>query len=480
MPEFVDFLFTFGEQHHAEDFYVSGFRQRNHLANPPYNGPPNGDERKRLEICYSLKSVEPSDTDEWSIRHCAVHHMFDLTEIRASWILVKGDDLMKRRIESVTGNTSSHGASKYQNMDQAFEASFKTHLIFCDWSTEHWRWYINWLEEKFRIMTEMVFSAPINNVNFEMRSRTNTPMTEEKSKTSIFSRTKTQLTDKWSLNPTVMHQVSSPRTYTNPETGISQPLPPDEDENDDEFDLPKKTPEPNDNNSDNENREFSFGKLRKTHEITKKANEAMLVLKQNLLVLCQLKDYYMTISKRKAFPADIAENCKDAIDDFGLRIEGLKNDMQTQILRLETLLNLVEDRKTLVRSIVLLKYSVWLTKHQLHSILDYQNTRANKNSTHSMVIMTEDMNDIARKTKIETVSMKVITLTLMSTDIFQQDYKGRRESNPYMRLNPVQIYLALSLPLTVVTLLFWAAFHFWEMRREKQKEQHHKDANAQA
>lgn len=128
--------------------------------------------------------------------------------------------------------------------------------------------------------------------------------------------------------------------------------------------------------------------------------------------------------------------------------------------------------------------------------------------------MTEDMNDIARKTKIETVSMKVITLvtmfflpgtfisvshpvpndiltkqshipittrrqiecsltfadvpqTLMSTDIFQTDYKGRWRPNPYIQLNPIQIYLALSLPLTVVTLLFWAAFHFWEKRQEK-------------
>lgn len=61
--------------------------------------------------------------------------------------------------------------------------------------------------------------------------------------------------------------------------------------------------------------------------------------------------------------------------------------------------------------------------------------------------------------------------TLMSTDIFQQDYKGRSESNPFTRLSPVQIYLALSLPLTIVTLLVWASFHFWEMRRERRKEQ---------
>lgn len=57
--------------------------------------------------------------------------------------------------------------------------------------------------------------------------------------------------------------------------------------------------------------------------------------------------------------------------------------------------------------------SAKLRKDQLHSILDYQNTQANKDSTKSMFTMTEDMNDIARKTKIETVSMKVITLVTL-------------------------------------------------------------------
>lgn len=63
----------------------------------------------------------------------------------------------------------------------------------------------------------------------------------------------------------------------------------------------------------------------------------------------------------------------------------------------------------------------------------------------------------------------------MSTDIFQSDYTGRGEPNPFAHLNPVQIYLALSLPLTIVTLLFWAGSHFWEMRNEKRKSNNLKD-----
>ena len=63
----------------------------------------------------------------------------------------------------------------------------------------------------------------------------------------------------------------------------------------------------------------------------------------------------------------------------------------------------------------------------------------------------------------------------MSTDVFELDYEGRREGNPYARLSPWQIYLAMSLPLTAITLFVWAVFHFWEMRREKPKAREHRD-----
>ena len=67
----------------------------------------------------------------------------------------------------------------------------------------------------------------------------------------------------------------------------------------------------------------------------------------------------------------------------------------------------------------------------------------------------------------------------MSTEIFQSDFTEDRIPSPYAHLNPIQIYLALSLPLTVVTLLLWATFHFWEVHREKEKKRHHKAAGWQ-
>ncbi len=71
----------------------------------------------------------------------------------------------------------------------------------------------------------------------------------------------------------------------------------------------------------------------------------------------------------------------------------------------------------------------------------------------------------------------------MSTSIFQSDsdsdYSKPSRLNVHAHLSPVQIYLSLSLPLTIVTLLFWAGFHYWEMRHEKEKQRHHKAAGWQ-
>ena len=412
MPEFVDFLFPFGFRSYAEDFYFSGFRQRTYLTEQWRHNASNAKPvDQRFQICYNLKSVEPSNSDEWSIRHCAVHHSFDLKEVRPNWIIVKGDELMKRRIESTNSDRGPHEPSDFESVSGAFNTSLETHLIFCDWSAEQWRWYINSLEDRFQSMTRRALAAPVHD-RMTLPPRTNTQRTET-SKFSVFSRVLTGATEKESLKPTMKRRRSAPQTFENPDTGISQPLPPDDDDEDDDGDESEGALKQDDVKGEDENRDFSFGKLRKVHKITEYANEAVLVLKQNILILTQLRQYYVSVSRRKGFPKDLGRSCKDAIDDFRLRIEGLENDMQSQVLRLETLLRLLGDRKTLVKQIVQSKESAKLRKDQLHSILDYQNTLANKNSTQSMFTMTEDMNDIARKTKIETVSMKAITLVTL-------------------------------------------------------------------
>ncbi len=347
MPEYIDFILSFGEWHIADDFYSPGFRQRTHLTSPDYvsGNLPSVVETKRFQICYTLKSVEPSDTDGWSIRQCAIHHTFDLTIGQMSWTVVKGNDLMKRRIESAAGDGRSLQAVNFHTVDRAFTASLRTHLLFCDWSVENWRWYLNSLEKKFEEMAGNALSAPINTDQFRMRSRTNTQVIA-KAKQSIFHRILTP-TSKKDLIPPASSYSQASMTYINPQTGYVQPQPPPEDEDeDDDGDQPGL----NASDPDDETRDFSFGRLRKVHAIACKVHEALLVLKQNIVVLAQLKAYYGRISRHKKLPAEVTDSCSDTIEDFQSWVEGIENDMQIQIMRLQTLLNLIEDRKTLVHT----------------------------------------------------------------------------------------------------------------------------------
>ena len=346
MPEYIDFVLSFGERHIADDFYSPGFRQRTYLTSPHYGSGnlPSVVGAKRFQICYTLKSVEPSDTDGWSIRQCAIHHTFDLTTGQIAWAVVKGNDLIKRRIESAAGDGGSLQAVNFHTIDRAFEASLRTHLFFCDWSIEHWRWYLNSLEKKFQETAGNALSAPINADQFRMRSRTNTQVTA-KSKQSILDRILTPTSYKDSIPPAANYHPQASRTYLNPETGYVQPQPPAEDE-DDDGDQPGLDA----SNPDDETRDFSFGRLRNVHGIARNVDEALLVLKQNIVVLAQLKAYYGRISRRKKFPTEVASSCGDAIEDFQSWVEGIENDMQMQVLRLGTLLTLIEDRKTLVHT----------------------------------------------------------------------------------------------------------------------------------
>jgi hypothetical protein len=359
VPEFVDFLFPFGFQTYAEDFYFSGFRHKTRLHERlPNSAPAPSPIVGEYQICWNLKSVEPSDSEEWSIRQCAVHHSFHMKQVQTSWVVVKGDELMKRRIESATSDQGHLDKSDFSSMDRAFEASLEIHLMFCDWSAENWRWYINYLEVRFQNMTRRTFSAPVrvpiipaaDTEQFSPKPRTNTSGTES-SKFSIFSWTQTQSMEKSSPKAVKKHPLSAPQTLMSPDTAISQPLPPDDDDDDDDKEL--ETPlASTDIKTEDENREFSFGKLRKVNQIAEKVNEAILVQKQNINVLAQLRQYYRSLPRRKGFPPNLVDSCKSAIDGFEFTLEGLESDMKSQILRLETLLRLLEDRKTLVRRIM--------------------------------------------------------------------------------------------------------------------------------
>lgn len=355
IPEFVDFLFAFGHQSHAQDPCFSSFRQRTRLANLTrtfdiHELAWSGNE---IQMCYNLKSVERSGSDpgDWSIRPYAVHHTFDVKCIRANWIVIKGNKAMKDHIEQATGGRSC-GDMSFETLDRAFAASLVTHLVFCDWAAEQWRWYINNLEDQFQNTSRKTLTAPVTfpfvsvtaEDEFRMKPRTDTQKTNESIVTKL-SRASTMLVKKFSITTPEPRPLSQ-RIYTDPDSGLSQPLPPHIEIKD----APGPGPQPPQPNFENrEEQDFSFAKLQKLQQIEEKAHEALLTLKMNISVIHQLKRYYDTILRSKNFPKEIVESCQDDLEGFELRVDGVLNDQQRQIPRLETLLVLLGNRKVLVR-----------------------------------------------------------------------------------------------------------------------------------
>ena len=86
----------------------------------------------------------------------AVSHSFDLENGLASWVTMKGSTLMKNRI-------SSHLERKPSNvLDTVAEKlllSLEIHLILCEWTDEHWRWYLNFIQEQLNATSRSLLSV---------------------------------------------------------------------------------------------------------------------------------------------------------------------------------------------------------------------------------------------------------------------------------------------------------------------------------
>ena len=180
MPGFLDLVYSFGRQEYAQDFHFSVFQEDTRLSESDrgLKVPELGWSGRDIRMGYGLKSVEPSTSQQdwpWSIRHCAVHHSCDVVSGRATWIVIKGNHLMKDRIESATESQNLPQISNFNTVDRAFASTLATHLIICDWAGDNWRWYINFLEEEFQSTTRGTLSAVVEQSPREATARSPMP-----------------------------------------------------------------------------------------------------------------------------------------------------------------------------------------------------------------------------------------------------------------------------------------------------------------
>ncbi|KAL8793423.1 MAG: hypothetical protein Q9195_004009 [Heterodermia aff. obscurata] len=450
MPGFLDFLFTFGKQANERDLHIGGFRYQTRLSDTKtgLSVPELGWSGCDYRLCYNLKSIERAQGggEPWSIRQAAVHHSFDVESGQASWIVVKANKLLQSRIKSATGSRGLPELNSYTDLNKAFSSTVAIHLIFCGWAGENWRWYINFLEDSLQDTTRRTLSPIVR-----------TPTSPLSEVNRSLPRLDTNSYDRF-----ILPQTTEPKQLTPPPQptkdillgfhyladGMKEPQ------------SPYDSGHPQRPHS---RQGFSFADLQRAQNIEEKAKAAILVLKNNISVFTDLMNYYKTIVTYQGWPSRLATQCHEDMLRFEQDLSSIKNDMLLQLSRVETLLQLSADRKSL-----------------LYGILDTQNTEATKVATENMQRMTAEMHEIALKTKQETISMRIITFvtlcflpgtfisvgwTLMSTDIV---HFPNTDAGPFESLfsrGALELYLLISLPLVVITLAGWYVFYLWEIRQ---------------
>jgi hypothetical protein len=297
MPSFLDFLFPFGSHEGPRDLNFSGFRQESRLE-PFYSRlelAELGRSGRELRMCYNLKAVEPSEYQPdmpWSIRQTAVYHSLDVVTGSSFWIIVKGDELVRERIEAAT--VVSGTSTQLDDLDfrgNPFAASLATHMVICDWCSESWRWYISFLEEVLSEKTRYFFA-----VTLQPRQRPN----RQAGPLGAFG--------------------SRSRFNTNAQSQLI------------------------------EQNMFSFTNFLEVQSTEDRANEVRLVLESNISILTKLQEHYNGVILSEHCPESLIFSCKIYIDRFQKRLSGIINDLQMQQSRTANLLRLVADRKNMVCS----------------------------------------------------------------------------------------------------------------------------------
>ena len=154
MPQYLDFLLTFGDQDEAPDPSISGFREMSCLEHPEseLEMPDLGRSGTRFQLCYNLRAVAHKSNDRiWSIRAAAICHQFDVTKGTTLWINSSGAASgIYEKVKGATAAVASPANRDFSTTESSFRASLSIHLLYAHWAQDEWRPYVKFLKEQVK------------------------------------------------------------------------------------------------------------------------------------------------------------------------------------------------------------------------------------------------------------------------------------------------------------------------------------------
>lgn len=407
MPTFLEYVFPFGRQHYARDFHLMGFRSESqiHKTARGLRIPQLDRSGRHLEFCYSLKSVESSPGQRplpWSIRQCSVYHRLDILNGQSTWIVVKANKVISEAMERGSKHALEAGTNTRHS---PLAASIELHKAMCSWVSDNWHWYINDLESHLQEITRRALTSSAEPATpfCSPTSPTLAPAVESQSPQTprlqtlkkTFSwktaRERTMSGSTFAEVDTIRSACIAPALAVHDSTGFAK---------------------------------FSFHDLQNVSYVDETINEALLILENDVSVMRDLVDEYRRLAAvLRDEPVPMCNDYEPAISSLIQQVARIEKHLAMQMSRLRTLRSVAADRKSLVShadmAVERSKLEI-LIQQQLNGILQYRGVQASEfyaekaqTSAQRMEHLTDAMNDIAEKTRLETVSMRIITWVTM-------------------------------------------------------------------
>jgi len=304
-----------------------------------------------MRLFYSLKSVETSTGYPewpWSIRQVAIYHSFDLETGKAFWIVIKGSELMKNRIQAATHKNASRdmGLKSFGTTASSFSSSLAAHLVICDWCDEEWRWYLNFLEKKLHDSTRRSLAIVVREpslVERPVRQETQRSSASVLGTLSQFTKRTLSTSTRFTKSTSGLEKIAFQAPFPQPPQPVSPPLPPPPPPI-----ISTGMPRAGSNANHDPEGDFTFGDLQHVQHLEECANEVSLVLETNIDILMELRGHYMSVTTSDDSPEWLKTDCKKEVGRFDKRVSSIITDLKRQRSRTEILQRLLGERKSLV------------------------------------------------------------------------------------------------------------------------------------
>lgn len=298
-----------------------------------------------IEMAYVFRTVEPSGSIpgmKWQIKQTCAHHNFDLETGLNTWILIKGSDLVKRRVMEGLQLPSTTAQTADASLTESFLFSLNVHVMLADLSVENWREYINSLEREVQKVTKATTFKPVQAPKTTISPTTDSSNDPIKS-FGFGGRSRSRIYTQLSRSSTFKSWIT-PKDGPIPKPGAASTI------------LPTTQPPANQHTlsqfenvqEEQDEEEAYFGCLQVMKVLEEQALESLLVLKSSVRIWKQLQRTYDEYVSDDHFPPKLYKDSQRGLKRFHSRLDSTQDSLENQVLRVEALLALLSGRKTLV------------------------------------------------------------------------------------------------------------------------------------